>query len=95
MKKFLILLITAALLLSSCGVHETGTDSDTAWELVSEAYTYAFPLVIMDATKTSSINTRHRPRADQSAHPCEEAGRRTVKACCNTQCGHRLYAGLA
>ena len=57
MKKFLILLITAALLLSSCGVHETGTDSDTAWELVSEAYTYAFPLVIMDATKTSSINT--------------------------------------
>lgn len=57
MKKFLILLITAALLLPSCGVHETGTDSDTAWELVSEAYTYAFPLVIMDATKTSSINT--------------------------------------
>lgn len=32
-------------------------DRKDVWKTVSEAYIYAFPLVIMDATKTSSTNT--------------------------------------
>jgi hypothetical protein len=35
---------------------EQGNREDV-WKTVSEAYIYAFPLVIMDATKTSSTNT--------------------------------------
>lgn len=57
MKKFLTLLMTAILLLSSCTTEKTETNPESVWELVSQAYTYAFPLVIMDATKTSSTNT--------------------------------------
>lgn len=57
MKRCFALLITAIMLLSSCGRDETGAKPDDVWALVSEAYTYAFPLVIMDATKTVSTNT--------------------------------------
>ena len=32
-------------------------DTETVWETVSEAYIYAFPLVLTDATKTLSTNT--------------------------------------
>lgn len=32
-------------------------EEDETWQAIEEAYTYAFPLVLMDATKTSSTNT--------------------------------------
>ena len=62
MKKYFALLMTVIILLSSClfsscTIKKTGEDPKSAWELVGEAYTYALPLVIMDATKTSSTNT--------------------------------------
>lgn len=62
MKKYLALLMTVIILLSSClfsscTIKKTGEDPKSVWELVSEAYIYALPLVIMDATKTSSTNT--------------------------------------
>lgn len=62
MKKYLALLMTVIILFSSClfsscTIKKTGEDPKSVWELVSEAYIYALPLVIMDATKTSSTNT--------------------------------------
>lgn len=62
MKKYFALLMTVIILFSSClfsscTIKKTGEDSKSTWELVGEAYTYALPLVIMDATKTSSTNT--------------------------------------
>lgn len=62
MKKYFALLMTGMILLSSClfsscTIKKTREDPKSAWELVSEAYTYALPLVIMDATKISSTNT--------------------------------------
>ncbi len=60
MKRSLATLLTA-LILFSCGwipacIAEP-TDADAVWELVSDAYIYAFPLVLTDATKTMSTNT--------------------------------------
>ena len=50
-----------ALILFSCGLTSVGiaepTDTDAVWELVSDAYIYALPLVLTDATKTLSTNT--------------------------------------
>lgn len=62
MKKTLAFLLTTVLLLASCLLtsctgETTEADPETAWALVGEAYTFAFPLVIMDATKTLSTNT--------------------------------------
>ena len=60
MKRSLATLLTALILLS-CGLTSVGiaepTDADAVWELVSDAYIYAFPLVLTDATKTMSTNT--------------------------------------
>lgn len=60
MKRSLATLLTA-LILFSCGLTSVGiaepTDADAVWELVSDAYIYAFPLVLTDATKTLSTNT--------------------------------------
>ena len=60
MKRSLATLLTA-LILFSCGLTSVGiaepTDTDAVWELVSDAYIYAFPLVLTDATKTMSTNT--------------------------------------
>jgi hypothetical protein len=60
MKRSLATLLTA-LILFSCGLTSVGiaepTDADAVWELVSDAYIYAFPLVLTDATKTMSTNT--------------------------------------
>lgn len=62
MKKILASLLAAFTLFTS-GVPSTAPaatvplDTDTVWELVSEAYVYAFPLVLTDATKTVSTNT--------------------------------------
>ena len=65
MKKiFAILLSLLTLLscglLSACSAKKTQPDTpdtETVWETVSEAYIYAFPLVLTDATKTLSTNT--------------------------------------
>lgn len=65
MKKiFAILLSLLTLLscglLSACSAEKTQPDTldtETVWETVSEAYIYAFPLVLTDATKTLSTNT--------------------------------------
>ena len=60
MKRSLATLLTMLILLS-CGLTSVciaePTDADTVWELVSDAYIYAFPLVLTDATKTLSTNT--------------------------------------
>ena len=62
MKKILAILLTALTLLScgflsACSFNKTEPDTDTVWELVNDAYIYAFPLVLTDATKTLSTNT--------------------------------------
>ena len=60
MKRSLATLLTMLILLS-CGLTSAciaePTDADAVWELVSDAYIYAFPLVLTDATKTLSTNT--------------------------------------
>lgn len=60
MKRSLATLLTMLILLSygltSVCIAEP-TDTDAVWELVSDAYIYAFPLVLTDATKTLSTNT--------------------------------------
>ena len=60
MKKSLATLLTA-LILFSCGWPSAciaePTETDAVWEQVSEAYIYAFPLVLTNATKTMSTNT--------------------------------------
>ena len=65
MKKILAILLSLLTLLS-CGLlsacsaekpQPNTPDTETVWETVSEAYIYAFPLVLTDATKTLSTNT--------------------------------------
>ncbi len=60
MKKILAIFLSALTLLS-CGLFSAcstrGTADTDIWETVSEAYIYAFPLVLTDATKTLSTNT--------------------------------------
>ena len=61
--KRIVAILLASLMLISCGLTSlcsaegTGLGTDDVWELVSEAYIYAFPLVLTDATKTLSTNT--------------------------------------
>ena len=57
MKKVFSLLITLILLSSCCAAAEPLQQSDAVWDLVSEAYAYAFPLVLTHATMLSSTNT--------------------------------------
>lgn len=65
MKKILAILLSLLTLLScgllsACSAQKTQPDTpdtETVWETVSEAYIYAFPLVLTDATKTLSTNT--------------------------------------
>lgn len=65
MKKILAILLSLITLLScgflsACSAEKTQPDTpdtETVWEMVSEAYIYAFPLVLTDATKTLSTNT--------------------------------------
>ena len=63
MKRILTLLLCMAMLLSGCA--EMADSQDAApvgqkgdvWETIEEAYIYAFPLVLMDATRISATNT--------------------------------------
>lgn len=65
MKKILAILLSLLTLLScgflsACSAEKTQPDTpdtETVWEMVSEAYIYAFPLVLTNATKTLSTNT--------------------------------------
>ena len=65
MKKILAILLSLLTLLScgllsACSADKTQPDTpdtEAVWETVSEAYIYAFPLVLTDATKTLSTNT--------------------------------------
>ena len=59
MKRFAALIVSAALGLSGYSsnvqVFAAATDSETEeniWEIVEDAYVYAFPLVLMDALET-------------------------------------------
>lgn len=63
MKQIVTLLLCLAMLLSGCAgtanqenTPSAGQQADV-WETVEEAYIYAFPLVLMDATRTSATNT--------------------------------------
>ena len=62
MKKMLAALLSVLTLLSygllsHCSAESAQPDPDAVWEMVNEAYIYAFPLVLTDATKTLSTNT--------------------------------------
>lgn len=60
MKKLATLLLCMVILLSGCAGTARPEDALPAgdvWETIEEAYIYAFPLVLMDATKTSATNT--------------------------------------
>lgn len=60
MKKITVILLCMAMLLSGCawGVKaEAVSSSEDVWKTIEEAYIYAFPLVLMDATRTSATNT--------------------------------------
>ena len=65
--------------------------------LLEEAYLYAFPLVLVDATKTVSTNakTPSANRARQPVHPRPEAAGRFQPHRRQPQCGHHLHAGMA
>ena len=66
--------------------------------LLEEAYLYAFPLVLVDATKTVSTNTKtasaSRAPVNQFIHAPEAAGRFQPHGR-QPQCGHHLHAGVA
>ena len=59
MKRTFAILLALLVLLTCgltplCSAEGTEQDADAAWKLVSEAYIYAFPLVLTDATRTLS-----------------------------------------
>ena len=60
MKIITATLLCMAKLLSFCAwsvMAEAVSSSDDVWKTIEEAYIYAFPLVLMDATRTSATNT--------------------------------------
>ena len=60
MKKITVILLCMAMLLSGCAWSvkaEAVSSSEDVWKTIEEAYIYAFPLVLMDATRTSATNT--------------------------------------
>ena len=73
-------------------------DTETVWETVSEAYIYAFPLVLTDATKTLSTNTdgtmTGRAPINQFNH-AKKAGGRLFPHRRDAERRYRLFAGMA
>mgnify|MGYP000441230163 CR=1 FL=1 len=69
-----------------------------AQNLLEQAYLYAFPLVIMDATRTASTNTRtatsNKAPINQFIH-AEKAGRCNDPCGGYAECGYHLYAGVS
>ena len=60
MKKITVILLCMAMLLSGCAWSvkaEAVSSSEDVWKTIEEAYIYAFPLLLMDATRTSATNT--------------------------------------
>lgn len=57
MKRLVSLLLTVCMMLPLFPAGYAAAGKSSTWELLEEAYLYAFPLVIMDATKTASTNT--------------------------------------
>ncbi|MEA5068762.1 MAG: DUF1254 domain-containing protein [Christensenellaceae bacterium] len=56
MKKWFSALLSALLICSLANGALAQSGETEAWTLLGDAYTYAFPLVIMDATKTAATN---------------------------------------
>lgn len=50
---------------ASTSIEQTDTETDAQWALLSEAYRYLFPLVLMDTTMKSATNTKE---ADNAGH---------------------------
>ena len=65
MKKVLTAVIAAALLVSGCSSAKNVPTEAEQWELLSEAYRYTFPLVLMDLTMKAATNTE---TADSAGH---------------------------
>lgn len=64
---------------------ESETD-ENIWETVEDAYVYAFPLVLMDATETSATNTEEvvtkKAPVNQFIHSTQCCtGRCTIQDC--------------
>ena len=58
MKKMLALLLSLCMtLISLSACAENAADSEDVWDIVADAYIYAFPLMMTDATKVTATNT--------------------------------------
>lgn len=99
MKKLTTLLLCMVILLSGCAgtvKPEDALSAGDVWETIEEAYIYAFPLVLMDATMTSATNTEEPcpARRGQSVYARRGACQRAVQKCGQSQCGHHLFTGV-
>lgn len=100
MKKITVILLCMAMLLSGCawGVKaEAVSSSEDVWKTIEEAYIYAFPLVLMDATRTSATNTEEaapgKAPVNQFMHGVALANAQFKKRG-DAECGHHLHAGV-
>ena len=100
MKKIATLLLCMVILLSGCAgtaKPEDALPAGDVWETIEEAYIYAFPLVLMDATKTSATNTEEpvpgKAPVNQFMHGVALANAQ-FKNVCKPECGHHLFTGV-
>ena len=98
MKKLATLLLCMVILLSGCAGTARPEDALPAgdvWETIEEAYIYAFPLVLMDATKTSATNTEEpvpgKAPVNQFMHGVALANAQFKNV---PECGHHLFTGV-